>query len=324
MQEDFGGLATAPLNGTSAVFDAGVLAAGGSATWVANLDYAANGAVTGTVTGQAGNTSSHLSLGSFIDDAEGTADGLFTLEVTVSNVTGTFATIGFAASNSPSTTTNFLGGVPFGTAGSSAHLILRANGENDAFVDSPGSGTPATNNSLVLDGNVANGVEHTLTITLDVRDHNGTDNFGSVLFESSATTGGLGTFDFESDQTFGSILLSDGTNTQATFSDLVLTQFVEVEVGLPGDSNNDGFVDSADYTVLRDLFGQSVTLPGENPAAVTPGVVDLEDFDFFVSQFGASSSAVSTVVAATAVPEPGALLLLFAGVASALNLRNRR
>jgi hypothetical protein len=57
-------------------------------------------------------------------------------------------------------------------------------------------------------------------------------------------------------------------------------------VPIGGDYNADGFVDAVDYTVWRNRSGQSLTLPGENPTAATPGLVDQEDYDFWKSNYG--------------------------------------
>ncbi|WP_146590946.1 dockerin type I domain-containing protein [Posidoniimonas polymericola] len=109
-----------------------------------------------------------------------------------------------------------------------------------------------------------------------------------------------------------------------------------------GDYNEDGVVDAADYTVWRDSFGSSVSLPNENPDALTPGVVDDEDYDFWVSRYGALSGALpetsfrvgsiffdatlagAAAGAATAAPEPAACVLLLAGLAGVLSRRTRQ
>ena len=86
---------------------------------------------------------------------------------------------------------------------------------------------------------------------------------------------------------------------------------------VPGDYNNDGVVDAADYTVWRDHFGQSYVLPNEVPA-VTPGLVTAEDYNEWVARFGNSLSGAG-VGSSSAVPEPTALglswmaAILFAG-----------
>ncbi|WP_197525607.1 PEP-CTERM sorting domain-containing protein [Pseudobythopirellula maris] len=98
------------------------------------------------------------------------------------------------------------------------------------------------------------------------------------------------------------------------------------EVG--GDYNGNGVVDAADFTVWRDNLDTSIALTNENPDAVTPGVVDQEDYDYWVSQFGQqggllpeTSFRVGSIFfdptagasSSAAVPEPGALMVLMSG-----------
>jgi uncharacterized protein YjbI with pentapeptide repeats len=105
---------------------------------------------------------------------------------------------------------------------------------------------------------------------------------------------------------------------------------------LPGDYNNNGIVDAADYTVWRDRLGQSVTLANENPAAASPGLVDAEDYAFWTANFGnvlpdlgAGSGAAHVAPgdspgANYAVPEPASVVLLtFAAASVALRTRRR-
>ena len=87
--------------------------------------------------------------------------------------------------------------------------------------------------------------------------------------------------------------------------DTILFATLGLIEGVPGDYNDDGTVDAADYTVFRDNLGQNVTLPNENPAAATPGVVDLEDYTFWANNFGEPTAPASSA----SVPEPGALVL---------------
>jgi hypothetical protein len=79
---------------------------------------------------------------------------------------------------------------------------------------------------------------------------------------------------------------------------------------LPGDYNDDGTVDAADYVVWRKSFGTSNPLPNETES---PGAVDAADFDAWRANFGAtagSGAAISTVASSAAVPEPASSLLL--------------
>jgi hypothetical protein len=85
--------------------------------------------------------------------------------------------------------------------------------------------------------------------------------------------------------------------------------------GVPGDYNNNGAVDAADYVLWRN--GGPLENEGDNP-----GVVDQADYDFWRARFGAVSGSGSVLVAAS-VPEPASLCLLAAGAAG-LGLYRRR
>lgn len=76
---------------------------------------------------------------------------------------------------------------------------------------------------------------------------------------------------------------------------------------LPGDYNNDGFVNLADYTIWRDNLGAEVEMPNEQPG-VTPGVVTAEDYDVWRAHFGSALSGSTT--SPTTVAEPTSLFLL--------------
>jgi probable HAF family extracellular repeat protein len=90
---------------------------------------------------------------------------------------------------------------------------------------------------------------------------------------------------------------------------------------LPGDYNQNGIVDAADYTVWRDRLGQSFTLANENPAAASPGLVDAEDYAFWKANFGQRLGAGAAAHLApgdspganSAVPEPASLALAAVG-----------
>lgn len=72
--------------------------------------------------------------------------------------------------------------------------------------------------------------------------------------------------------------------------------------GLPGDFNQDGVVDAADYTLWRDSKSSSVT-PGSGADADYSGVVDNLDYDLWRDAYGLSVSS-----ATNAVPEPCGIL----------------
>jgi hypothetical protein len=91
---------------------------------------------------------------------------------------------------------------------------------------------------------------------------------------------------------------------------------LEPPIGVPGDYNNNGTVDAADYVVWRRgaALQNEVATPGEN----TP-----EDYAAWRARFGNTSGGGA--VGAAAVPEPGAMLLaLPAAVASFVCARRRR
>ncbi|WP_425397400.1 PEP-CTERM sorting domain-containing protein [Aeoliella sp.] len=76
---------------------------------------------------------------------------------------------------------------------------------------------------------------------------------------------------------------------------------------LPGDYNNDGRVNLADYTVWRNNLGSNATLPNDP----TPGV-SAADYDVWKSNFGSSASALSQ----HAVPEPSTVVLVLLGLSA--------
>lgn len=72
---------------------------------------------------------------------------------------------------------------------------------------------------------------------------------------------------------------------------------------IPGDYNNSGSVDAADYTIWRDNLGSISTLPNDT----TPGSVAEEDYSVWRENYGAVSSLNN--LAAANVPEPGTIAL---------------
>lgn len=76
--------------------------------------------------------------------------------------------------------------------------------------------------------------------------------------------------------------------------------------GVPGDYNQNGQVDAADYTKWRDNLGANIALPNEG---ATPGTVTAEDYTFWKSRFG-SSGAGAGVDFGAAVPEPAGCWLV--------------
>lgn len=74
---------------------------------------------------------------------------------------------------------------------------------------------------------------------------------------------------------------------------------------LLGDYNGNGIVDAADYTVWRDTLAAGGTSLLNDP---TPGMVGSNDYDYWMSHFGATPSGAGSRSSA-AVPEPKSLVL---------------
>jgi hypothetical protein len=94
-------------------------------------------------------------------------------------------------------------------------------------------------------------------------------------------------------------------------------QFLDFQ-GLPGDYNNDGKVDAADYVVLRKNLNTATTLPND----VTPGNVTIEDGVIWRYFFGTTGSGSG--LDGGGVPEPStmaALLLALLGWAASRPVR---
>ncbi len=89
--------------------------------------------------------------------------------------------------------------------------------------------------------------------------------------------------------------------------------------GVIGDYNNNMTVDAADYTVWRDNFGTSFTLPHRDPANTSN--VSQADYTSWAMRFNQTGGASAAVV--SAVPEPTSVLLVLLAVGS-LGVYRRR
>lgn len=234
---DFGSLTPNNLNGTSAdTFSSAITSAGGSATWLADTTFKTDGS-----TGPTNQKSASLNLGSYINDAKGTATGFFVLQVTTTQTVTTnsitnWISVGFATQNEPSTSAAFN---QSGTTGV-ATMLYRANGDIDQFAGT-GTGSPVAAADILYSGT------RTLTITLDFTPDggfNGTNNFGTLRFGADTGLDGayqeFGTHLYTSaSPSFGSILLSlqggaTSGNVSNTYSNLTLTQIPEPTTALLG------------------------------------------------------------------------------------------
>jgi fibronectin-binding autotransporter adhesin len=130
-----------------------------------------------------------------------------------------------------------------------------------------------------------------------------------------ATYAGMLTGQFENVAPGYTVNYGTGANSQITLT-------LGGPVGVPGDYNQNGIVDAADYVVWRKNIG-----PGslQNEGGISPGTVDSADYSFWRSRFGAASGAGAALDRA-AVPEPGSALLLvlaFMGLTSFLAVHRR-
>lgn len=101
----------------------------------------------------------------------------------------------------------------------------------------------------------------------------------------------------------------------------LVTSLSDAVYVLPGDYNQDGNVDAADYTVWRDAVGQvGLGLVADGDYS---GVVDEGDYDVWKSNFGAGNNAGAAAGAADfAVPEPSAGVFILATMVATCGRRN--
>jgi len=113
------------------------------------------------------------------------------------------------------------------------------------------------------------------------------------------------------------VFFNTATNpNQATDFYIKSLQILGDAPSVAGDYNNNGTVDAADYVIWRKNLGQSFQLTNE-VSGVTPGMVTTEDYDAWRSRFGGTNGSGSASIAA-AVPEPGAVVVLMAGLMTTL------
>jgi hypothetical protein len=100
-----------------------------------------------------------------------------------------------------------------------------------------------------------------------------------------------------------------------------ITAHFDAIPGLPGDFNNDGAVNAADYTVWRNNLGSNVNLNGHgDETGDSAGVVDRADFDLWKLRYG-ESGPVASGGSSSAVPEPAAVMVALLAVVWTPTLR---
>ena len=98
-------------------------------------------------------------------------------------------------------------------------------------------------------------------------------------------------------------------NTANTSIDLIVTA-----AGIPGDYNNNGVVDAADYVIWRKHLGTNTQLANE-VSGVTPGSVTQDDYNEWRARFGntSGSGTDSRLAGEQSVPEPTTVLFVLVG-----------
>ncbi|WFB35264.1 PEP-CTERM sorting domain-containing protein [Kiritimatiellota bacterium B12222] len=217
MSHAFGGLASETINGQDAtVFNSGITAAGGSATWAASTDFKADGTVTG-----ADSDAARLNLGTYINASMGTATGKFSLTATLNPISGggaDFLSLGY-----------FTGPIDLGEdfasdtnkyAVATAVTRVSSDGISDYF-KGPGA---------------ANSIDHvegrglrTYTLDFDFTPEGGYDgvsNFGTMTFHSDNDSGSVSRV-LNSAQNIQYIGITRDDSVQGAFSNFQLTQIPE-------------------------------------------------------------------------------------------------
>jgi hypothetical protein len=110
-----------------------------------------------------------------------------------------------------------------------------------------------------------------------------------------------------------------GNNDGLAIDDFLLGFFPPP--GLSADFNSNSEVDAADYVIWRKLFNTAGPLP--NDAGITPGVVNVADYNHWRNRFGISVIPFAGSGSGYSVPEAASANLLLAGV-SVLALFLRR
>jgi hypothetical protein len=149
------------------------------------------------------------------------------------------------------------------------------------------------------------------------------DPLGPAASYTQAGTikGGSGQIDWLEFTFFNTPTDTGSPSTRATdfyISSMQITPIQDPSTAVPGDYNQNGTVDAADYSVWRDHLGQTFALP--NRSVANTGPITAADYTFWTSQFGQHAGSGSGGTAA--VPEPAtSVLLVFAAAGWSLGRR---
>ena len=92
-----------------------------------------------------------------------------------------------------------------------------------------------------------------------------------------------------------------------------------IETALPGDYNNNGIVDAADYVLWRKALGQSVGTAGSGADGNQSGAIDPGDYTYWRERFG----NVGGCGAGEQAPEPSQIAMWLLAVVLAYTKRRR-
>jgi hypothetical protein len=174
-------------------------------------------------------------------------------------------------------------------------------------------GNDLTNDALALSG-IRFGSSGGLAIITDEASDRSGNNLGPTLVvkdEGSNFTQSHGTSAF-APQSDVFVVTSVSIHGQSTADEINLASFTQgfAQTGpaiLPGDYNQDGAVDTADYVVWRDHLGEPAgTLPND----VDGGPIGQAQYDTWRAKFGNTELSASAALRRAAVHEPSSWLLL--------------
>ena len=101
----------------------------------------------------------------------------------------------------------------------------------------------------------------------------------------------------------GSFLVNYGIGSAFDPTQIVLSNFLTA--GLPGDYNQNGTVDAADYVLWRNNLGSGTSLPNDDTSGVGP-----DDYTRWRTYFGQTFGSGAGARTIAAVPEPTSLVVL--------------
>jgi len=145
----------------------------------------------------------------------------------------------------------------------------------------------------------------------------GTDTYrgyfnGAQVANTGFVDGGFGLDNF-TDADIATFAAAADPVSQTVSASAVYDNFT-IRDGLAGDYNNDGMVDTADYTLWRSTFGNSVTT-GKFADGSKDGVINAADYVIWRDNLNANIFTGSGAATGngTAVPEPASWIAIIAG-----------